>query len=195
MRRDFAAGAGDEDAVGVGQLVEGFGGAAEDGVHVRDAEPFGVLLDQAVVFGVHFDRVDRAVVRHLGGFDADRAAAGADVPDDARRGDIHLGECDRADFGGREQAVLGFRLQERFVGVAEEAAADGFARAVRRVGVADEDHHVERVEPLAGDFLERAAGDAFVARAQVFANVRGEVVDAAIEQRRGHGRPGRSGRW
>ena len=146
MLGDFAAGAGDEDAVGVGQPVEGFGGSAEDGVHVRDAEAFGVLLDEAVVFGIHFDRVDRAVVRHLGGFDAHRAAAGADVPDDARGGDVHLGQRDRADFGRREQAVLGLRLEERFVGVAEQAAADGFARAVGGVRVADEDHHVERVE-------------------------------------------------
>ena len=127
---DFAAAAGDEDGVGVGQLVAGFGGAAEDGVHVRDAEAFGVLPDEAVVFGVHFDGEDLAVGRHLGRFDAHRAAAGADVPDDARRGDVHLGERDRADFGRRQQALLGLRLQERFVGVAEQAAADGFARAV-----------------------------------------------------------------
>ena len=39
---------------------------------------------------------------------------------------------------------------------------------------------------LSGDFGERAAGDAFVARAEVFADVGGEVVDAAIEQRLGH---------
>ena len=66
---------------------------------------------------------------------------------------------DRADFGGREQALLGFRLQERFVGVAEQAAADGVARAVGGVGVADEDHYVERVELFPGDLSERDAVD------------------------------------
>ena len=122
----------------------------------------------------------------MGGFDAHRAAAGADVPDDAAGGDVHLGQRDRADFGRREQAELRFGLQERFVGVAEEAAADGFARAVGGVRVADEDHHVERVEPLLRDLGERAAGDALVAGAEVFANVGGEVVDVAIDERLGH---------
>ena len=148
-----------------------------------------------MVFGVHFDGVDLAVGRHLGGFDAHRAAAGADVPDDARRGDVHLGERDRADFGRRQQAVLGLRLQERFVGVAEQAAADGVARAVGRVRVADQDHHVERVELLRGDLGERAAGDAFVAGAQVLADVGGEVIDAAVEQGLGDGGRAASGRW
>ncbi|MEX2253181.1 MAG: hypothetical protein WD649_03435, partial [Thermoleophilaceae bacterium] len=40
--------------------------------------------------------------------------------------DIQLGEGNRADLGGRQQAVLGFGLQEGLVGVAEQAAADGF---------------------------------------------------------------------
>ena len=132
-------------------------------------------------------------MRHLGGFDADRAAAGADVPDDARRGDVHLGQRDRADFGRREQAVLRLRLQERFVRIAEQPAANGFARPIRRVRIADQDHHVERVELLLGDFGQRAAGDALVARAEVFADVGGEVIDAAIEQRLGH--IGRAAVW
>ena len=46
-----------------------------------------------------------------------------------------------------------------------------------------------------GDFGERAAGDAFVAGAEVFADVGGEVVDAAIEQGLGDGGGAASGRW
>ena len=133
--------------------------------------------------GEHLAR--RAQQRRL---DAHRAAAGADVPHDAARGQRHLRQRHRPHFGRRQQAVLGLRLDERFVGVAERAAL-ARRRAARRARPASRTRIItlSGSNSCAGDLGERAAGDALVAGAQVLAHVGREVVDPPLEQRPGHG--------
>ena len=92
---------------------------------------------------------------------------------------------------GVSKPCLRLRLQERLVRIAEQPPPDRFARPIRRVRVADQDHHVERVELLGRDLAERAAGHAFVAGAKVLAHVRREVVDLPRQRAPWPRRPGR----
>ena len=83
-------------ASGGGKAGPGFGGLAEHGREVAHAEPLRRCAEiSVVVLRVHFDREDLAAAGDLRGLDGDRAAAGADVPDDARRADVHLRQGDR----------------------------------------------------------------------------------------------------
>ena len=87
---------------------------------------------------------------------------------------------------GVSSPCLGLRLQERFVGIAEQPMADHRRRPIGHVRLADQDHHVERRELLLRDFRQLAVRDALVGRAEILADVGGEIVDLAIEQRLGH---------
>ena len=131
---DFAPAAADENGVRIGQVGPGLRGPAEHRHQIPHAEPLRVGPDQRMIFGVHFDGVDCAAGGDLRGLDGDRAAAGADIPHDARRAAGPFGPApSRALPPGVSRPCLGLRLQERLVGVAEQPPADRFARAIGHV--------------------------------------------------------------
>ncbi len=139
-----------------------------------------------VVFRVHFDGVDGSVGGDLGRLDGHRSAAGADVPDHAGRAQVHLGQGHRADLGRRQQPALRLGLEKQLVGVAEQATPDHLAGPVGHLGLADQNHHVQRAELLLGNLGQLAAGHPLVRRPQVLTHIGREIVDLAIQEEACH---------
>ena len=123
-------------ASGAGRPAKTAGAMPWIGLQVAHAERLGVGQDQVIVGRVLLDGVDHARVGQLGGLDGHRAGAGADVPDDAARLDVELGQADGPDLGLRDQAALGPALGEDVVGVAEAAKAAPAGRRLIRAGPA-----------------------------------------------------------
>ena len=115
----FLARAANEHRVGIWQLRPGFRRFAQHGDEILDVHPFCIATDQFIVVRIHFNRIGLAATGDLRGFDRDRSAAGADIPHDAARAQVELGQRRRANFGRCEQTLLGLGLQKTIVMVAE----------------------------------------------------------------------------
>ena len=91
-----------------------------------------------------------------------------------------------AHFAGRQQALLGPRLQKRLVGIAEQPAANRLGGPIGHVRLADQDHHVERRELHLRQLVQLALRHALVGRAEVLADIAREIIDSLIQQRLGN---------
>ncbi len=176
---DVASAAADENCVRFRQVAPSFGSLAEYGRQIWHVKSLGVLRDQFVIFRFHFDRKSTAAGGDLGRFDGDATTARADIPHDAGRTKVELSEGNASHFGGRHQTVLRLGLQKRIVRVAEQSASRHFARPIRNVRLAHQDHYVQRRKILLSHFGEFRVRDAFIGRAEVLTNVSRKITDPA----------------
>ncbi len=89
---EFAAGTANEHRVRVGPAGQAGGRPPLDQRVVADAQAGGIGARNGGIGGVLLDRPDVAVRRQSRAFEADRAGAGADVPDGRRCRQAQLGE-------------------------------------------------------------------------------------------------------
>ena len=100
---DLAAGSSHENRFRLGKSRQDLGRAPENRPHVGDAKGFSVGFDQSDIGRLRVDRIDRPLVGKLRGLDRHRARPGADIPDDAGRADIKLGQGNCPHLGLRDQ--------------------------------------------------------------------------------------------
>ena len=141
-----------------------------------------------IIRGVLFQGVHAARLDQLGRLQGDGPGAGAHVPHHAAGLQVELAQGQRPHLGLRDEAGLRLALGEHVVRVAEAHQPLGRARGVRPVGLALQDHHVQRVERHGLDFAQFAARQPLVLAAEVLADVGLEVVEAADEQLAGDSR-------